>query len=139
VTKAPAHLRTPRGKERLKRLRAFANALRGRYGVPIYLCGSALLDVNEEPRDWDMRAALDEADFARFYGDANQWEQDGRTGAWTSVRWKWSDDMVKQSRDGYRRTLMNIDFQVYPAKHAAAYKNLPRFRLDTRRREADGR
>lgn len=132
VKRLPEHLRTKRGRERLDRLRNCANALRGYFGVPVYLVGSALLDANEEPRDWDLRLSLPEADFKRRFGSPDAWNEEGRTGKYTRVRWSWSDEMVKQSKNSSARTALNCDVQAYPEKHFRAYRNLPRLRLDTR-------
>lgn len=128
----PEHLRTKRGRDRLKRLRSAANALSAYFGVPVYLVGSALLDANEEPRDWDIRFSIPEPDFKRRYGSPAAWSDEGRTGRYTRVRWSWSDEMVKQSKNLSARTALNCDVQGYPEGHFRAYRNLPRLRLDTR-------
>jgi hypothetical protein len=117
----------------MQRLRMEANGLRGLYGVPVYLVGSALMDANEKPRDWDFRITLSDADFATRYGDPKAWVDEGRTGKWTDVRWRWSDDCVKQSKVASSRLQLNCDVQVYPASYAKAFAGKPRLRLDTRR------
>lgn len=143
----PAHLRAnPR---RLRDLRRFANGLRILYGAPVWLCGSALVDINAEPRDWDIRITLPDEDFAAKYGGGNmalaadgqfavlwQWVNEGTTGDWTKLRLRWSDDCVKRAREGWKSTGLNIDFQVYPQMHVRhLYRNQPRLRLDALRPE----
>jgi hypothetical protein len=128
----PEHLRGKDKARRRKKLRTEGNGLRGLYGVPVFLCGSALLDANAEPRDWDIRITLPDAAFARRYGPVEQWEAEGLTGQYTKIRWRWSDDCVKQSKHAASLTGLNVDVQVYPASYAAHFKHRPRFRLDTR-------
>jgi hypothetical protein len=69
--KVPAHLRG-RKNARLWSLRRLANGLRGYYGQPVYLCGSALLDGNTNPRDWDIRIELPDEQFALRYGNGRK-------------------------------------------------------------------
>lgn len=127
----PQHLRTD--PVRLARLQGEANSIRGLYGVPVYLCGSALREDNPEPRDWDLRICLSDYDFSLRYGDPGQWMTEGCTGEWTDVRWRWSDDCVKQTKRAARRTGLNVDFQIYPESHwNALYADSPRVKLDTR-------
>ena len=143
MTRLPEHLRG-RKNPRMWVLRRFANAQRGLYGQPVYLCGSALLDGNAHPRDWDIRIVLPDDQFALRYGNGRnaeyvvgRWVGEALDGAWTAIRWRWSDDCVKHSLQGCRDTGLNIDFQVYPASHAKAlYKSKPKIRLDTRARGA---
>jgi hypothetical protein len=132
LRRLPEHLRNNR--QRVRDLRSMANGYAGHYGVPVWLCGSALMDVNSQPRDWDIRVDLPEEDFLRLYGDPVLWEEEGKTGHWTSVRWQWSGDCVKQSKWGHAKTRLNIDFQVYPADYARRiYGTRPRYRLDSTR------
>lgn len=121
---------------RLKALRRWANGLRGYYGAPIYLVGSALSGSNPSPRDWDVRVTLADQDFARRFGDVEKWEDEGGTGKWTTIRWRWSDECVKNSKQGSAHTGLNIDFQIYPRPHVRRFyrANLPRLKLDTRGR-----
>lgn len=130
--KLPAHLRTKQGRIRLAALRRWASRVRGFWGEPVYLCGSALLDFNADPRDWDIRVCLEDDDFGRRFGPVGDWNQEGLTGKWGRTRFRWSDRCVKDSKDAARHTGLNIDFQVYPASHWPHYRGKPRLRLDTR-------
>lgn len=132
MTKQPI---PPHVKDHLFHFRRWANALRGYYGVPVYLVGSALSGNNAKPRDWDIRIELSDEDFARRFGDPQAWETEGGTGKWTDIRWRWSDECVKRTKDGWRMTGLNIDFQIYPRSHVKLMypRSLPRLRLDTRR------
>jgi hypothetical protein len=122
-----------------KQLHSFANGTRGLYGLPVYLCGSALKWGMAEPRDWDIRLQMPDAEFLRRFGDPKDWASEGHTGKWTAVRWRWSDECVKQAAVGSRHTGLNIDFQIYPMSHCRAhYKRARRYRLDTRRRLPNG-
>lgn len=117
------------------RLYRFANGIAGLYGVPVYLCGSALRPDNPDPRDYDIRVMLPDAQFEERYGSVRKWNDEGAVGNWTRVRWRWSADCTKQSRAGFRDTGLNIDLQVYPASHARAlYRDKRRVRIDTRGR-----
>jgi len=138
----PVRAETPRGippslrdGTRWRLIRRWANGVRALYGVPIWLCGSALKWGNADPRDYDVRLELPADDFRRRYGDPVEWETQGGSGLWTRVRWRWSDDCLKMSREGYARTTLNIDFQVYPLAYARRmYRGERRVRLDTRGR-----
>jgi hypothetical protein len=116
-----------------RRLRAEANGLRGLYGASVYLVGSALLDCNERPRDWDIRITISDEQFQRRYGSPERWQFEGGDGQWTSVRWRWSDDCVKQSRQCSINTGLLVDVQVYPISYEGRFTGKPRLRLDTRR------
>ncbi len=120
-------------------LRQWANGVSGHYGVPVFLCGSALNPDNSNPRDWDVRLRLENEDFSLRYARShyanavNRWEAEGVTGEWSAMRWSWSDDCVRQTKRGQRATGLNIDFQIYPAIHwDRKYAKMPRLRLDTR-------
>lgn len=128
-TPIPKHV-----KQELGLLNRYANGLRGLYGVPIYLVGSALSGTNKNPRDWDIRIILPDDDFTIKFGDVNQWKQEGVTGLWTKLRWNWSDTCVKLSKDGYKQCGLNIDCQIYPQSHSDAVypKSLPKLKIDTR-------
>jgi hypothetical protein len=124
----PAHI-TPALRSRFQR---WANRLRGRYGVPIYLCGSALREDNPDPRDWDIRIALPDEDFAIRFGPVAEWIEEGHTGNWTRTRYRWSDQCVKDTKDFFAWCHLNGDVQIYPASHVAAlYGTEPRVRIDS--------
>jgi hypothetical protein len=108
--------------------------VRGQYGWPVYLVGSALRDDNPDPRDWDVRVMLSDRWFRTRFGDPGLWEREGSTGNWTKeIRWRWSDACVKQAKHGSLHTRLNIDFQAYPLEYAHRfYGGQPRMRLDTR-------
>jgi hypothetical protein len=126
---------SPVVRERWQSLRLIGNRMRGLYGVPVFLVGSALRQDNDDPRDIDIRMMLSESDFARRYGDPQKWSDEGSTGRWTRIRWRWSDDCVKLSRDAWAHTRLNCDVQVYPKRHAdLLYKKKRRVRIDSRGR-----
>ncbi len=111
-------------------LRRYANEIAGHYGVPVYLCGSALR--KREPRDWDVRLRLKDDDFFYRYGiTAKQWIEEGQTGLWTGGRWRWAKDCVKNAKRMSMHTHRNIDFQIYPASFWRQFVGKPRFRLDS--------
>lgn len=97
----------------------FANEMAGWYQQPVWVCGSAL--EKTDPRDIDLRINLPDADFALRYAGAmsaemvvKKWTEQGLTGAWTQIRWRWSADCVKRVMRAWKLTNINIDFQVYP-------------------------
>lgn len=114
----------------------FANEMAGVYQSPVYLCGSTL--VKPYPNDIDIRIQLDDDDFAlRYAGAMNaeaavaRWIEQGQTGAWTQIRWRWSSDCTKRCRRAWKLTNLNVDFQVYPASWCQTmYATAPRLRLD---------
>lgn len=132
----PGHLAT--NPSRLRALQCAANSASALYGVPVYLCGSALREDHPEPRDWDFRLCLPDEVFALRYGGGSpraveRWIAEGATGCYSAVRWHWSDDCVKQSRHASRRTGLCVDLQVYPETHwRKQYADAPRVRIDTR-------
>jgi len=142
--RAPEHMRKGPGKGLLTRMRREANELGAFYRAPVYLVGSALLDFNAKPRDWDIRVVLKDKDFARRYAPAGplvmrgksyeamwNWVEEMSTGLWTETRWNWSNDCVKRSKEVARRLSINVDFQTMPETYARAqYKIQPRYRLD---------
>lgn len=130
----PSHLKS--NPELLRNFRSQANGLRGLYGEPVYLVGSALLEPNTKPRDWDIRIELPDDVFSVKYGNIDDWITEGENGNWSQVRWRWSDDCVKQSRKISAALGLNVDFQVYPIGYAKMfYWKQPRARLDTRSRK----
>lgn len=115
-----------------QRLTREANSLAGYYGAPVYLVGSALQPEKRLPRDFDLRIMLTDADFrTRYGGSAEDWEDQGRTGDWQAVRWRHSDDCVKQSKHASDNCWHMVDVQVYPESYFKRF-NKPRVRLDTR-------
>jgi hypothetical protein len=121
--------------ENLPRLRRFANSIRGLYGFPVFLVGSALSGSNPSPRDWDLRLILPNEEFTRHFGDYEKWSHEGTSGLWTDIRWKWSDECVKLSKQGWRECGLNIDFQIYPQDFADLMfplHSFPRMQVDSR-------
>lgn len=113
-------------------MRRWANRMRGRYGVPVYLVGSALREDNPDPRDWDFRLALPDDEFAVHFGPVDEWRDEGCTGNWTRTRFRWSDQCVKDTKDAVAWMHVNADVQIYPASHVAAlYADQPRVRVDS--------
>lgn len=120
-------------------LRRFGNELRGHYGVPVYLVGSALEEDNFNPRDWDIRLCLPDEEFMRHYAPGYHnaekvvLEFNAAWGdLWTPTHWRWADDCIKQSRRGWKHTHLNIDFQTCTQYMWAQHENKPRLKLDTR-------
>jgi hypothetical protein len=114
----------------------FANEMAGFYQSPVYLCGSALAKV--DPRDIDIRIQLADDEFGRRYGGSmhpeaavRKWIEQGLTGDWSPIRWRWSSDCTKRCKHAWKLTNLNVDFQVYPASWCEQqYGNEPRLRLD---------
>jgi len=120
-------------KEFRKKLQHVGNGLRGLYGAPVYLVGSALLDSNMYPRDWDIRIMLSDAEFTRRYGNPQTWHAEQAHKNWTRISWRWSDDCVKQSKVESSILGVLVDFQVYPLSiYRKSFRHRPRLRLDTR-------
>jgi hypothetical protein len=112
----PAHLRNK--PDVRAALRKEADELRDVYGVPVWLVGSALIDSNEWPRDWDIRITLEPVRMVQLYSVAE-------------MRSRWLADRHRQSDWLSRRLWLNVDFQTYPATHLDRFTGKPRFRLDT--------
>lgn len=110
-----------------KALETWSKRLKRRFGTQIYLVGSAL--HKSDPRDYDVRVLLSKSRFAALYGDEDQWIEEGRSGHWSGMRWRWSADCVKYARSAALATDLNVDFQVYPPKYWRKFAKLPRIRL----------
>lgn len=117
---------------RLWYLQNWANRCAAFYRSPIYLCGSALIEFNENPRDWDLRMYMADDEFERRFGPVDKWVEEGGTGDWTEVRWRWSQTCVKECKDAWFAMKLNVDFQIYPVSHCEkAYSRQRKVRLDT--------
>jgi hypothetical protein len=117
--------------EELSVLKRWANRLAGHYGAHVYLVGSALEGDNPKPRDWDIRINMSDEDFAVRFGDVDTWTTEGGTGEWTDVRWRWSRECTKTTKDGWHSCGLNIDFQIYPLSHVERVYPFERLQLDT--------
>lgn len=114
-------------------LRRFANGVRGLYGLPVYLVGSALRPDNASPRDIDIRIEMPDAEFERRFGSVRRWLDEGCTGNWSPVRWRWSDECVKRSKQAWREIDALVDFQIYPKSYCRSlFAKKKRVRIDTR-------
>lgn len=93
-------------------LARWANHVRGFYGHPVYLVGSAL--TKEEPRDIDVICILPDEEFKHRYGIKNieQFFRDKILGDFSKPHWNLVDDYLKKTKHGWRFTKMNIDFKV---------------------------
>ncbi len=74
--------------ELMHQLRRWANIVYAQYGVPVYLCGSVLKHDIADPRDWDVRVRLSNAQFTVRYGRPDLWWEEGQSGFWTAIRWR---------------------------------------------------
>jgi len=99
------------------------------YMLPVYLVGSALIDANEKPRDYDVRVQMPDEQFTRLFGDPLKWTIEGQTGRWTEIRYRWSDECVKRSREASRACSALVDVQIYPPSYWKNFGHLPRLLL----------
>lgn len=113
----------------LSALKCYAKRVAKFYRLPIYLVGSALIDANEKPRDWDLRMRMPDDRFRERFGDPLKWTIEGQTGQWTDVRWQWSNECTKRSREAWRACRVLVDFQIYPPSYWKNFRHLPRLRL----------
>lgn len=118
---------------RRQSLRGLGQSSAAYYGADVWLVGSALKDGNAKPRDWDIRIVLSELAFTRRFGDPKTWQEEGITGRWTDVRWRWSNECIKQGLWASGYTGLNVDFQIFPDSAAKIYKVRPKFRLNATR------
>ncbi len=117
------------------KLRRWANSIRGFYGHPVYLVGSQLTD-KPNPRDVDVVCIIPDEQFALRFGDHKKWEEEGASGMWTDIRWKWSDECVKRFEEASKETELYVDFKIIPQSDHNRYsiknEKYPPYRLDTR-------
>jgi hypothetical protein len=116
------------------RLVRWANYMRGYYGFPIYLVGSAL--TKKMPRDIDVCCIIPDALFCQRYHieDIQQHVSKKISGIWNDEHWRWSDDVMKKVYHGWDFTHMNIDFKVISEAESKeqGYMDKPKLQLDTR-------
>lgn len=107
-------------------LRGWANQMAARYGHPVYLVGSALVEDN--PRDVDLAVVLPDEEFKnRFGGTYNEAMRLGPTPEGPQPRW--CAEVAKLSRQACRyHPGANIDFKVQDETGAP---KADRLRLDT--------
>lgn len=105
-------------------LQKWADTVFSRFGLPVYLVGSALKDPNQVwVRDIDVRVIMPDDHFAARFGDPKSDEG----------KWRWAEEMGKQNFWAARQTLMPVDFQVMPDEKAKYYRDDPKLRLDSGR------
>ena len=115
----------------------WANSIRGLYGQPVFLVGSQITG-KENPRDIDVVCAIPDDEFTIRFGDVNEWCQEGVTGLWTEIRWKWSDECIKRWKEGSLECGQgyNIDFKIQLFCQFKGFghihKLFPPVKLDTR-------
>lgn len=128
------------------RLVRYANKMRGFYGYPVYLVGSAL--INEKTaRDFDLVCVIPDQEFITRYAYdelalhkddeipkvIESWNLGVNDGLSSDVFWRWSDDCKKKSLAGTRYVRKYIDFKVLPISHdLQQYEKHSKLRLDTR-------
>lgn len=110
------------------------NRTAGYYGHPVYLVGSQITG-SKTPRDVDIVCAIPDKEFELRFGNVDDWMQEGGTGLWTDVRWKWASRCAKDSLDGMKETKLQIDFKVQPMalfnRYSYVHKAFLPVRLDT--------
>lgn len=125
----PKHL-TEDNPDDLAALRRWADRVAPHYRLPVWLVGSALAEDNPEPRDYDVRLEMPDAEFAARFGPVERWAFEGAAGEWGDARRRWGSECVERTREAWAHTQLNVDFQIQPASHAARYAGLPKARLD---------
>lgn len=125
--KIPNHFRQE--PDQLEDLRLFASQLAERFQVSVFLCGSALDPLEEEPEDWDIRLRVSQHFFREHWGDVLQWIEEGEDGHWSDIRKSWSEECAQLSQEGTYLTGLNCDVQIYPAAYWKCYKGISRLRL----------
>jgi hypothetical protein len=80
---------------------------------PVIIVGSVLYKNN--PRDIDIICVIPDSSFKKFFGiGANKWIKEGKTGAWSKERFRWSDISIKTSKTLSKRMKNNVDFKFVP-------------------------
>jgi hypothetical protein len=111
-------------------LRKFATIMQNIYGSSVFLCGSALLDFNSDPRDWDIRVIIEDSEFERRYGSVSKWNEPPTEDGLNRVRTRWAADCMKRSKKAWEVTGLHIDFQVQPESHVnEVYKTSPKLKI----------
>ena len=101
----------------------WANQIQEFYGYNVMLVGSQITG-SESPRDVDIVCAIPDREFELRYGSVNDWVEQGKTGLWTEIRWKWANDCIKKSSDIIKSTGIQIDFKVQPMMVFNKYKHI---------------
>lgn len=93
-----------------------------RFGRPVYLVGSALEESH--PRDIDVRVVLSDEEFDARWGNPKDWHVRGE--GWR----QYAFDMGKLCKQGSRRLMLNLDFQVQRFSSTKEYAGKRCLRLD---------
>lgn len=121
--------------DKTHKLVRWANSIRALYGHPVYLVGSQITG-SEEPRDVDIIIAIPDDEFTIRFGDVNSWYQEGLTGEYTEIRWKWAAECNKRWKEACLETELNIDFKIQPfgmfKGFEHVHKKFPPYKLDTK-------
>lgn len=114
---------------RLEYFRTLAHDVSRYYhGHPVYLVGSALADLEREPRDIDLVCTLSDESFRSMFGGGyDEWIV-GR--AWPNETWlRWAADTAKRSEQLSIEARRMIDFRTQHPKVAERFADQPRLRL----------
>lgn len=84
----------------------------------VKLVGSTL--TKRTPRDLDLVLVIPTRLFVRLFGSVKQWLDEGETGRWSAIRYRWSDRCVRISHALERRigATKPVDFKIVPASAA---------------------
>lgn len=112
------------------RFRRNANSLAVRYGAHVVLVGGALTD--EDPRDYDVRIVLSDADFMVLYG-GTLYRNRPAEALFDYELWEWKRgyDCLKLSRLMTHRMCVPVDFCIQAESEARVHEGKPKIRLDT--------
>lgn len=113
----------------------YASALSARYfGLPVYLVGGALRDL--DPRDLDVVIPVPDDLFRAMHGDPfgkvdlARWSSGLRSANPPAFWRRWARDCAKQSRVMTLFCGRAVDFKTQPQGHFDTYADQPRIRLD---------
>jgi len=63
--------------------------------------------------------AIDDKSFNRKFGPFRTWEMEQLTGHPSDISWKWAEENLKRSNEGFDQTHLNIDCKIYHGEYTA--------------------
>lgn len=100
------------------------------HGHPVYLVGSALRDLELEPRDIDLVCVLPADTFRDMFGGSYSDWMVGKAWPDRNECWlRWAHDTAKRSEQLSSEARRFVDFRTMHEEHAKRYADHPRLRL----------
>jgi hypothetical protein len=112
-----------------KRLCQWSDQLCGFYAGQAYLVGSSIL--RPDFRDVDVVIVIQDDDFEMRYGNKYDLWNERVQKPLTDVSWKYYKDRIKRIRDGWAKTMLELDVKIQCETEFLGYCHMPKIRIDS--------